>query len=140
MKTLKINWIAVLICIVLTQIIPMVWYGMFFKTAWLTGNNLTEEMSMSNAGASSAYAAGLLGGAVMVYMLARIFVTMQVESVKRGLILGASIGFAFTLMPLMSQNFFSMRPYYLTWIDGGHYMLDLIVSGVILGGWRKYQS
>lgn len=138
---LRINWIAIVVCTILMQIIPMIWYGQIFRQSWMSLNNLTDEFVMSHQdGAIPAYICGFVGALIGVYMLARLFVNLNVTSAMRGALLGLSIGFAFTIMPLMSVNLFSYHPYALSWINGGQFTLGYTVSGIILALWRKTEG
>ncbi len=137
----KVNWIAVVIGTVVMQIIPMIWYGMIWRDQWMAHNHITMEFAEAHkAESGGAYAAGLLAAFVGVYMLARLFILIRVEQAMRGLIIASSIGFSFTILPLMCVNLFSYRPYALSWIDGLQFCIGYAVSGILLAQWRTYSK
>lgn len=138
MKNLKINHLAVLVIVVLGQALPMLWYGTF-ATQWMDLNGLTEEQVMAND-SPKLYIASIVGSAIIAYALAMIFVKMRVESAVQGLLAGALIGFAFTHLPAMITGLFELRPYALSWLNGGLNIIITAISGLILGAWRKYKA
>ena len=48
MKKLKINYWAVIVVVVLSQLVPMIWYGVFAEQ-WMELNGLTMEMITEDA-------------------------------------------------------------------------------------------
>lgn len=137
MKELKINHLAVVVIIVLGQLIPMGWYTAF-ADQWMKFNGLTKEQIEQN-NSPMPFVASIISSIVFAYVLAWIFTRMRVESAKDGAIAGLAMGFAFTHLPNMVNNFFTQRPYELSWLDGGINMIIFVVAGAILGGWRKYK-
>ncbi len=136
MKTLKINYLAVLVILILGQIIPMGWYSAFQKP-WMDYNHLTMEMG-NNAGAIP-YIASIIYAGSLAWVLAWIFSRMKIESAMEGLKTGFLLSLPFSLFYNIMINFFAMRPYPLSWIDGGYGIVLFSISGLILGGWRKYE-
>ncbi|GJM34161.1 MAG: hypothetical protein DHS20C18_31620 [Saprospiraceae bacterium] len=136
MRALKINHLAVFVIVVLGQLIPMGWYGLFAQK-WMSLNKLTMDTIEANQSATP-YIVSIIASVILAYILAWLFVRMKIESPMDGLVTGLAIGFGFTFMPTMVHNFFSFRPYELTWIDGGANLIIYAVAGLILGSWRKY--
>jgi Protein of unknown function (DUF1761) len=135
MRELKINPLAILVIVVLGQLIPMGWYGIFAEP-WMKYSGVTQEMAES--GGAAPYITSIVSTLAMALMMAMLFRRLRVESLMDGLLLGAGIGFAFHLLPNMTSNLFSFRPYELSWIDGGYYVVVTALAGAILGAWRKY--
>ncbi len=137
MKQLKINHAAVWIIVVLAQAIPAVWYGIFAEP-WMEMNNLTEEMATS--GGSTPFIVSIISSVALTYMIAWVFVRMNVDSLMDGLKTGFIMGFPIAILSTMTVNMFSIRPYGLAWIDGGAQLIIWVLSGIILGAWRKYKD
>ncbi|CAD5270284.1 MULTISPECIES: DUF1761 domain-containing protein [unclassified Imperialibacter] len=137
MKTLKINHWAILVIVVLGQVIPALWYGMFAET-WMRLNNLTEADVMS--GGSTPYISSVITAIVFAYVLAWLFKRMNVGSAADGAKTAFIMAVSFSLLMHMTVNFFSMRPYGLAWVDGGADLVVWTLAGTILGGWRKYEN
>jgi Protein of unknown function (DUF1761) len=135
MRELKINPLAIVLIVVLGQVIPMGWYGIFAEQ-WMGMNNLTQEAAQGVG--AKAYVTSIVSNLAMALMMALLFKRLRVESLTDGLLIGAGIGFVFHLLPTMASNLFSIRPYELSWIDGGYYVIVTALAGAILGAWRKY--
>ncbi len=75
---------------------------------------------------------------ISVYTLAWLFTKINVGSALQGAMTGLAIGFAFVFLSHMIGGLFSQAPYALAWINGGHDMVALAISGAVLGAWRKY--
>lgn len=137
MKQLKINHLAILACVVVGQIVPMIWYSSF-STPWMTGHHITLEQGQNSPPTS--YIVAIVYSIISAYTMAYLFKRMNVNSMADGLKTAFLIGFAFTLMYSMTNNLFTFKPYYLTWIDGGVFVVVYAIFGVILGAWRKYEE
>lgn len=138
MKSLKINYLAILACVVLAQVIPAIWYTVFSEP-WMKANNITMEQAEA-AASSTPYFVSIIHAFLISYVMAWLFQRMNVTSGMEGLQIGLAIGFAFVLMEHMTVNSFSLRPYYLTWIDGGCTFVVIPIIGFILGSWLKYKE
>lgn len=136
MKTLKINYWAVLVIVILGQLIAMAWYS-FFRDRWMMYNKLTLDMGSQG---SAPYIAAIIYVAGLALALAWIFKRMKVESAMDGLITGLILGIPSSLFYNIMINLFSSRPYGLSWIDGGEGIILFAVAGLVLGGWRKYHT
>ena len=138
MKKLKLNYGAIIVAVLLSQMIPMLWYG-FFTDQWLELNNLTLEFVEANAN-SSPYIMAIISSFVFVIVIAWLFKRMNVESAMDGLKTALIMGIPFSLFNLMTIYMFSFRPYGLAWIDGGENLIVYGTTGLILGAWRKYEE
>jgi len=74
-----------------------------------------------------------VGHVVMAWTLAGILGHFGTVTVKDGVITGALCWFGFVLTSMLANNAFAMRSYRLTVIDGGHYLLVLVLMGAIIG-------
>jgi hypothetical protein len=137
MKQLKINHLAILACVVVGQIVPMIWYSSF-STPWMAGHHITLEQGQNSP--PTPYIVAIVYSIVSAYTMAYLFKRMNVDSMADGFKTALLIGFAFTLMYSMTNNLFTFKPYYLTWIDGGVFVVVYALFGVILGAWRKYEE
>jgi len=137
MKKLKLNYWAILVVVIASQVIPMVWYGIF-ATEWMELNNLTMEFVTANE-SSAPYITAIIWSISFALVLAWLFKRMNIESAMDGLITAVVMGIPFSLLNMMTTNMFSFRPYGLTWIDGGENMVIWAAAGLILGAWRKYE-
>ncbi|HMO40379.1 MAG TPA: DUF1761 domain-containing protein [Saprospiraceae bacterium] len=136
MKSLKINHLAVFTIIVIAQIIPALWYGLF-TDSWMKLNNFTMDFITENQ-SSTPYIASVIGSLIITYTMAHLFTKMNITTGVQGLLTGALIGFAFTHVPNIVTSQFEFRPYALSWINGGVNIIIYAIAGFILGAWKKY--
>ena len=74
-----------------------------------------------------------VGNLVMAWTLAGVLGHFGTVSLKDGIITGALCWFGFVLTSMLANNAFAMRSYRLTAIDGGHYLVVLVIMGAIIG-------
>ena len=137
MGKLKINPLAAIVAIVIFQIVPATWYGIFAEP-WMAANNLTLEIIGESD--PMLYVTAIITAAITVYAMALIFRHMQIEDVITGVKVAALMWFGFLFAQVLTQNLFSLRGWEVTLIDQGSTFICFLASGALLGGWRKYQN
>jgi RsiW-degrading membrane proteinase PrsW (M82 family) len=137
MRKQSVNLWAVLVCVVISQIVPALWYGAFSDT-WIALNGFTTEQ-VESANSPAPYLARIVASSFSAYTLAWIFTKIPVKSLVMGFLIGMLFGVVFVLSALMVKDMFSLRPLLLSLIDGGAQVLVYAISGAILGAWRKYE-
>lgn len=136
MSAQKINHLAVWICIVLYQLILILWYSPFlFANKWMNylGKSLEDFIGESISG----LVFSIVGAIAFNYFLAVLFKQLRID----GAIKGFSVAFALALCCFAFQTFtqdsFSLRPPGLSLINSGGVLLSFCLGGTILGGWTK---
>jgi Protein of unknown function (DUF1761) len=137
MKTLKINLLAVLVCVVAGQILPMIWY-VVLNDQWLAAANMTAEQSQNVN--PIAYGVSIIAAAAAAYLMAWLFTKIPVESAQSGFLTGLLLGTGFIFLEIITQDMFQFKPLALSLINGGQTVLVYAVMGLVLGAWRKYES
>ncbi|MCE7066909.1 DUF1761 domain-containing protein [Dyadobacter sp. CY326] len=136
MRKQSVNFWAVLVCVVLGQVIPALWYTIF-SDQWMALNGFT--VAQLNAGTTPfQYLASIVSSALMALTLAWVFIKIPVKSLASGLTIGLLFGFVFVFLEIVVKDMFSMRPLMLSFIDGGVSVIVYAITGSILGAWRKY--
>jgi hypothetical protein len=136
MRKQSVNLWAVLVCVVIGQIVPALWYNAF-STTWMTLNGFTAEQVQS-ANSPTPYLASIVASSFSAYTMAWVFTKMSVKSLISGFLIGLLFGVVFILMETIVKDLFSMRHLKLSLINGGVSVIVYAVSGGILGLWRKY--
>lgn len=138
MKTLKINQPAVWILVLIHQIIGGIWYSPFlFANKWMMLTGKTAEQ-FSNADAVKPYVVSFISSIITVYTMAYLFKKLNVENFISGMFFAFLFWIAFLYVELATNNSFELRPYGLTLINGGKSLVTFLVSGFVLGFWKKY--
>jgi len=137
MRKQSVNLWAVLVCVVVGQIIPAVWYYLFAEQ-W-TALNGFEKSAMDSANSSVPYLASIVSSAFMAYTLGWVFTKIPVKSGYIGFLIGLLFGIVFVLFEIIVKDMFSKRALELSLIDGGVSVIIYCITGFILGVWRKYE-
>jgi hypothetical protein len=140
MKELKINHLAVLAGFVVQFVLGFLWYGPFFGAPWMDMVGLDMVTIEANPPGAGVWITNVVASGAAMYLLAWIFVKMNVNTLLKGLFWGALLGFVFVLLDSMRTGMYNGDPYGLAWITGGFSMTGLALGGLILGGWKKYRS
>jgi len=135
MRKQSVNLWAVVVCVLIGQILPALWYTAFSDT-WMALNGFTAEKM--NSESPVPYLASIVSSSLMAYTMAWVFTKIPIKSMIAGLITGFVFGTVFVLSETVVKDMFSMRPLLLSFIDGGVSVLVYTVTGSILGAWRKY--
>ena len=138
MKNIKINHLAVLVCVILLHVLGFLWYGPLFGETWMGMVGLDME-NMQDPGISL-WIMNLVAVGAQVYILAWVLAKLDVTSGIRGAAIAFLLTFCFHHLPLMSGNMFAGEPYGLAWITGGFGLVGLTICGFILGSWIKREA
>ena len=134
-----ISYLAVLIAAVAGWLAGAAWY-MSLSKPWIAASGLTPELMTENKnkpGAMLPFIYAFVAQLVMAWVLAGIIGhlgTGQV-TIKNGIISGALCWLGFVITTMLVNNSFALRNPRLLAIDGGHWLVVLLLMGAIIGGW-----
>ncbi|MGV3600654.1 DUF1761 domain-containing protein [Dyadobacter fermentans] len=137
MRKQSVNLWAVLVCVVIGQIVPALWYSTFSEQ-WMALNGFTMEQ-IKSATSPVPYLASIVSTSFMAYTMAWVFTKVPVKSLVMGFLIGLLFGIVFVLFETIVKDMFSMRALALSLIDGGVSVIVYAITGAILGAWRKYE-
>jgi hypothetical protein len=137
MRKQSVNLWAVLVCVVIGQIIPALWYSTFSEQ-WMALNGFTMEQ-IKSATSPVPYLASIVSSSFVAYTMAWVFTKIPVKSLVIGFLIGLLFGTVFVLFETIVKDMFSMRALALSLIDGGVSVIVYALTGAILGAWRKYE-
>ena len=140
MNNLKINHLAILVCVVIFFGLGFTWYGPLFGSRWMDMLHLDMATVEANAPGAGVWITNLVGTVAPLYVLAWLFTKLGVTSGLRGAGIALLIVFTFHHLPVMVTNMFAQQPYGLAWITGGFEMVGMTISGFILGAWTKLSA
>ena len=137
MNNLKINHLAVWVCIVLMHAFGFLWYGPLFGEQWMDMVQIDQETMQSDSMDAGIWILNSVTIIASIYALAWVLSALNVTSGIRGAVIAFVLIFCFHHLPTMNANMFAGQPYGLAWITGGYSLAWLTISGFILGSWRK---
>jgi predicted transporter len=135
----KINHLAVWILIVIYFLIGWGWYAIFGEK-WLNlhARTMTDIEHTHNV---SAYVLAFVASIAVNYALAWMIGRLNATTAIAGLKIGLVCWFAFVFMEYATISVFSAfetNPWPLICIDVGRPLLGFVISGLVLGAWRKH--
>jgi hypothetical protein len=135
------NYLAIVIAAVVAWIAGAVWYGALAKH-WVAAQGLTMdgfkarlEQRKARFGGYGSYILSFISELIMAWVLAGIIGHLGVGQVtlRNGVISGLFVWLGFVITAMAVNNAFGGRKLMLTAIDGGHWLLVLVVMGAIIG-------
>lgn len=139
MSNLRINHLAVWVCIVVMHVFGFLWYGPLFGDQWLALVEM-DQASMEEASADSGiWIMNSVAIIASAYVLAWLLVKLGATGVRAAAV-GFIVAFVIHHLNTMNANMFAGAPYGLAWITGGYVVASLTIAGLILGSWVKRDS
>ena len=135
MESLKINHAAVWVGVVVLFALGFIWYDLLFGEQWVEFVGLDMAELEANPPGYGLWISNLISSALGMYLLAWLFVGLNITSGAKGAIVGFLIAFVFIFLTTMINNMYAQSPYGLAWILGGYSMVGFTINGFILGAW-----
>ncbi|MDJ0511872.1 MAG: DUF1761 domain-containing protein [Methyloceanibacter sp.] len=127
------NYLAVVVAALAGFGVGAIWYTLFGK-AWLDALGKTEDDIKGSGGAQALpFIIALVADLVMAIMLAGLMGHLGDISLRGGLISGLFVWVGFVITTMGVNHAFSGASPKLTAIDGGHWLVVLLVMGAIIG-------
>jgi hypothetical protein len=130
-----INYLAVLIAAVASWLVGAVWY-MALAKPWLAAVGITAEQiheRRKGPGAFLPFAYALLANVVIAWVLGGLLGHLGQLTLRNGALSGLFCWGGFVLPTMLVNNRFAMRSAKLLLIDGGYWLVVLVLSGAIIG-------
>ena len=131
-----INWLGIILATVVSMAIGAGWYSGLAKP-WIAANGFTEEQVASVEANDQPwiYGVAIVCHIIMAIILAGvIFHSSGAQTtIGAGLLTAFLIWLGFIVTSMSVNHRFQMKPWSLTIIDSGHYLLVLLAQGAIIG-------
>lgn len=128
---MTINFVGILLAAVASWVIGAIWYGVLGKQ-WMAalGWGPDDRPKSMPAGAMIT---SFVAEVIMAMMLSGLLTHFGAVGIKGGMIAAAGCWLGFVATTIAVNNAFQHRKLMLTLIDSGHWLLVLLVQGVVLG-------
>ena len=130
-----INWLAVAIAAVAGYGVGMAWY-MILGKRWMAANGLTEDVLKAGGirGTMPFILAALVNVAISIGFAGLLgHLGIGQTTLRNAIISAIALWFVFILSTIAVNYSFARRPSVLIAIDGGHWLVVMLVMGAILG-------
>lgn len=142
MPDVPINYWAILVAAIANMVVGSLWYGPLFGKMWIAMMGFTpEKMAEAKAkGMTKSYVLALVGSLVMAYVLAHSLVFASAYTKTTGVSAGLMAGFwnwlGFVAPVTLGSVLWEGRPWKLWILNAAHYLVALLVMGLILALWQ----
>ena len=128
-----LNYLAIVIAAIVAWVAGAVWY-MSLGKIWTAAQGLAPEKK-HDTNSKLPFIFTFLAELVMAWVLAGLMAHLGAGQVTllNGVISGAFCWLGFVITTLVVNVSFSMRDKRLIWIDGGHWLIVLVLMGAIIG-------
>jgi hypothetical protein len=132
---------AIIAATVVNQLIGMLWYskplfGEHWLSHWIQHTRRTKkEFAQMKISAKQSMLGAVLVSLLTNVVLAAIFNRFDISSVGEGVMLGFWIWLGFTATTGLYDVLFENKPWQLYTIHSLHFLLAMLASGAIIGGW-----
>ena len=132
-----VNYLAIVIAAVVAWLAGAGWYTSLGKV-WTAAIGMTPEQmqqAKSRPGAHLPFLYTFIAQLVMAWVLAGVLGHIGALTLRGGVISGAFCWLGFVITTLVVSYTFAMRNWRLLLIDGGYWLLVLVLMGGIIGAW-----
>jgi uncharacterized protein DUF1761 len=137
-STVRLNYWAILVAAIACFLFEAGWYTVFMMS-WLDGIGRTVKWLESAAGYNPPlqYGTALIGAAMMATTISWVTQRTGVQTALRGVLVGALLWLGLILPNCAVEYAFEERPLSLLGINGGFWLLGMMLMGAIVGVWKK---
>ena len=130
----SINWLAVVVCVVIAMISGFLWYHpRVFFPAWWSGIGKSGQVGNPNP---MIYVFTILAALVQAVSLAFLLNTMGSNTAASGALAGFMLWLGFVAPTNLVNKLFAGHGFKVWVIEVGNHLLNFLLFGAILGGWR----
>jgi uncharacterized protein DUF1761 len=132
-----VNYLAIVVAAVVAWLAGAGWYTSLGKV-WTAAIGMTPEQmqqAKSRPGAHLPFLYTFVAQLVMAWVLAGVLGHIGALTLRAGVISGAFCWLGFVITTLVVSYTFAMRDWRLLLIDGGYWLLVLVLMGGIIGAW-----
>ncbi len=130
-----INYLAIVIAAVVAWLAGAAWY-MSLGKFWASAAGMTPEKMAECKNRPHAYLPFIyvfVAELIMAWVLAGLLGHLGPVTLRSGIISAAFCWLGFLITAMVVNNSFAMRSWRLTLIDGGYWLLALLIMGAIIG-------
>jgi hypothetical protein len=129
-----VSYLAIVIASVVAWLAGAVWYTAF-GGAWMAALGTTAQKTAKwDPGAYLPFIYAFVAELVMAWTLAGLLGHIGPVSLRNGIVSAAFCWLGFVMAAMLVNNSFAKRDWRLLWIDGGHWLVVLLLMGAIIGG------
>ena len=131
-----INWLAVVVCVVVSMISGSIWYNpkTFFPMWWKVVGAGREQPGMENMGMT--WGLTVLGSFVQAVAMAIMVNALGITTAGAGAGIGFMLWFGFVAPTNLVNKLFAGHGLKIWAIEVGNHLVNFVLFGAILGAWQ----
>jgi hypothetical protein len=136
-RSFRIHWPAIIAATLVSFLFSAGWFSCFM-TPWLAGIGRTMDFfaQMPKWMVPVQFAVALICSAIAATVLSIAIQASGAQTVKRGIVCGAVLWLGFVATSWAQEYVFELRSIQIYAINTGFQLIDLMVVGAIVGGWK----
>jgi hypothetical protein len=132
-----VNWLAVIVCVVLSMAIGSIWYHpKVFFTTWWKGIGKTEPVMGATNPGPMLWVLTILASFVEAVSVALVLNTMGAAGAAAGAAAGFMLWLGFIAPTNLVNKLFAGHGLKVWAIEAGNHLVNMLAFGAILGAWR----
>ena len=137
MDNITLNFAAILVAAVVNMVIGALWYSpLLFGNIWLKAMKFNKEDMKCDKAMGVRYAVAFLMGLLMVFVLAHYVAAFEANTASMGAQAAFWPWLGFMVPVLAGDILWNGKPFSVFVINASHYLVALLVAGVILASWQ----
>lgn len=134
MHSIDINYLAVLVCGIISMVIGSMWYGPLFGKAWMKETGMTEK-DVKDFNPVKMYGIAFIAHLVIALVMAYVIELVGAEGVIGGIRVALTAWVGFVAATMLINNLFQGKSNKLYIIDSGYHLVNMLIFGIILVLW-----
>lgn len=136
MNPVHINYLAVLVCAIISMVIGALWYGPLFGKEWMKQVGKTEEELQKDFNPAKTYSLAVAAHFFVALIIAYFISLFNAQTVVDGLRIALTSWVGFVAAPMFVNFLFERKPVKLLVINTGYNLVLLMIFGIILIVWK----
>lgn len=132
-----VNYLAVLVCAILSMGLSAFWYGPFlFGKLWIDSIDKTDDEVKRDIHPVLSYSLTFVAHFVMAYVLARFMLYSDAATLSAGVRIAFMGWLGFTAATMLINTVFEGSKFKKLGVDCGYHLILFLLYGIILGVWQ----
>ncbi len=132
-----LNYAAILVAGLINMVIGSAWYSpLLFGNIWMKGMKIDKNKIKADKYMGLRYGVAFLMGLLMIYILAHYVDYMEADTASEGAETAFWPWLGFIVPVMAGDILWNGKPFSVFAINAGHYLVALMMAGVILASWQ----
>ncbi|PJA95929.1 MAG: hypothetical protein CO129_09155 [Ignavibacteriales bacterium CG_4_9_14_3_um_filter_34_10] len=136
MNPVSINYLAVIVCAIISMVLGALWYGPLFGKEWMKQIGVTEDDLKKDFNPAKTYSLAVAAHFFVALIVSYFIDLFHATTVVDGLRIALTAWIGFVAAPMYVNFLFERRSIKLLIINSGYNLVLIIIFGIILVTWQ----